>query len=234
MSRLLRFRSLQQKLGFYAFILSFGAMLTVSVLSDQVAREQVREDREQLMQVYARQMAQDLDNELRNAVRELQLWGEADFVQASLENSQHRFFAAFFDELIRQQKKYDLIFTINLDGRIAALNSIGRNEAGKSFEVLLPGLSPSWLRETIQSGKPYGIGWRQFARVNDLYQRNAANSAIERRYQLALAARVGDQAGEHPWGLIVAVLNWSYFQQILDRAAEGFRHLDLTTGYAFL
>jgi hypothetical protein len=57
MTQVFRFRSLQQKLGFYAFVLSFGAMLTVSVLSYRVASDQVREDRVQLMGVYAQQIA---------------------------------------------------------------------------------------------------------------------------------------------------------------------------------
>jgi hypothetical protein len=138
MRRILHFRSVQQKLGFYAFLLSFGTMLTASVLSYRVARDQVREGREQLMEVYARQIAQDLDRELMNVSRDLQLWGEADFVRASLQSPQDKRFRAFFDELIRHQTKYDLIFTIGLDGRIAALNSIGRNEAGKSFEGCFP------------------------------------------------------------------------------------------------
>ena len=97
MSRIFRFRSLQQKLGFYAFVLSFGAMLAVSVLSYQVARGQVREDREELMEVYARQIAQDLDRELIKAVQDLLLWGEADFVRESLKSPQDKRFGAFFD-----------------------------------------------------------------------------------------------------------------------------------------
>src|SRR5262249_2232540 len=103
MRRIFRFRSLQQKLGFYAFVVSFLAMVTISVLSYQVARDQIREDREQLMGVYAQQIAQELERELRTAQQELQLWGEADFVHASLKSPGGARFGVFFDELIRHQ-----------------------------------------------------------------------------------------------------------------------------------
>src|SRR6185295_3000671 len=135
MNRIFRFRSLQQKLGFYAFVLSFGAMIAVSVLTYRVARDQVQEDRQQLMEVYARQIAQDLDRELNNAEKDLRLWGETDFVQASLKNPRDSLFATFFDDLIRHQSKYDLIFTIGTDGRVAGINSIGHEEAGKPVEM---------------------------------------------------------------------------------------------------
>src|SRR5215831_1490402 len=105
MLRVLRFRSLQQKLGVYSFVLSFVAMVAVSVLTYRVARDQVREDREQLMRVYAQQIADDLESELREATLQVQLWGEADFVQASLKSPHDRRFGVFFDELIRHQTK---------------------------------------------------------------------------------------------------------------------------------
>src|SRR5262245_5332205 len=114
MRRIFHFRSLQQKLGFYAFVMSFVAMVAISVLSYRIARDQIREDREQLMEVYTQQIAQDLELELRNATQELQLWGEMEFVQASLKSSLGERFGAFFDELIRHQTKYDLIFTVGL------------------------------------------------------------------------------------------------------------------------
>src|SRR5262249_22464160 len=160
------------------------------------------------------------------------LWGEADFVHASLKSPGGARFGVFFDELIRHQPKYDLIFTIGRDGQIAALNNIGREQAGKSYEVLLPGLPSSWLRDVMKSGKPQGVGWRQFAVVNELYDRSRTNSSVEKRYQIAITALVGDHNRRQTLGLIVAVLNWSYIQQLLDRAEEGFRRLDLTTGYA--
>ena len=230
----LHFRSLQQKLGFYSFVLSFVAMVTVSVLTYRVARDQVQEDREQLMRVYAHQIADDLESELRDTTQQVQLWGEADFVQASFKRPHDMNFGLFFDEVIRHQPKYDLIFTVGPDERIAAVNSIGREKAGEAYEVLLPGVSLPWLRGAVQGGKPQGIGWRQFATVNKLYQRSPTNSKTEQRYQIAVVAPVGDHSRRQPVGLIVAVLNWSYFQQVLDRVEKGFRRLDLSTGYAFL
>ncbi len=65
-----QFRNLQQKLGFYSFLVSLLAMTTVSFLTYQVARSQVRSGREQLMEMEARQIAEDLEGELRNAAKD--------------------------------------------------------------------------------------------------------------------------------------------------------------------
>ncbi len=234
MRRFLHFRSLQQKLGFYAFVISLFAMVAVSCMTYRVARDQVRQDREQLMEGLADQIAQALEDELRRSARDVQLWAHLDFVQSSLGNGQPTRLGTLFDELISHDKKYDLIFTIDPTGRLSAASTIAQEDIGKPYQVLLPGIPPSWLYEALRSGKVQGIDWRQLPRVNELYKRTLKNSAIEARYQIAFAAPVEDLAKKQPLGVIVATVNWSHFQQVLDRAQEGFRRLGLTTGYAFL
>src|SRR5262245_40144777 len=105
----LRFRNLQQKLGFYSFLVSLLALTVVSSLTYRVARSQIRSDREQLMRIEAGQIVQQVEDELRNAAREIKVLGETEIVQSSLRNPGVTQLSSFLDDLLKHQPKYDLI-----------------------------------------------------------------------------------------------------------------------------
>ncbi len=231
---LLRFRSIQQKLGVYAFILSLLAVASVSFFSYQVARNQVRRDREQLMEVQARQISENLVGELNDVAEDLRLWRNIGYIRISLRERQNEQANAFFDDLVYQRKKYDLLLTIDLNGRICAINSIGESLIGESYHALLGDLSQSWLQDTVGSDSLQLVGWRRLPAVNALYDREYKIESAEEVHQIALAVAVQDEETEEDLGVIAAILNWSHFQSILDSAATRFDYLGLTTGYAFL
>ncbi len=144
----LRFRSFQQKLGIYAFILSLLAVYGVSFFSYWVARNQVRRDREQLAEVQVQQISDDLAKELDNIAEDLLLWRDIGYIRISLKQHRVEQASAFFDNIIRQRRNYDLVFTLDLEGRIGAINGIGKNMTGEPYSNLLGNLSDSWLQDT--------------------------------------------------------------------------------------
>src|SRR5215831_17128913 len=99
--RIIRFRNLQQKLGFYSFLVSLLALAVVSSLTYRVARSQIRSDREQLMGIEAGQIVQQLGDELRNAEREVKVLGEMEIVQTGLRNPGTTQLASFLDDLLK-------------------------------------------------------------------------------------------------------------------------------------
>lgn len=231
--RLLRFRSFQQKLGVCAFIMSLLAVSSVSLISYLVARNQIKKDREQLMQAQARQTSENLQDELNNMAEDLRLWSKIGDVPASLRGHQSENANHFFGETVRQRKIYDLIFTIDLDGRICSINSQGERLLHKPYGILLWNLPDSWLENVIGSDYVHAVEpLREFPAVNAICGRNA-DSEIPDRRQLVLAAAVRDDTGEAV-GIIVAIVNWSYFQSLLDRVQKRFEDLDINNGYAFL
>ncbi len=233
----LNFRSIQQKLGVYAFILSLLAISGVSYISYYVVRKQVRLDREQLAEVQAQQISKDLEDELNDIVEDLLLWSDTRYIRTSLKEGLGEQANTFFDKIIRQRKKYDLLFTIDLEGRIGAINRIGNNLIGESYTDLLSNLPDSWLQDMVGSSSPYVIGWGKLPGVNVLYKRNANSIPIEEQcqlYQFALAVAVRDEKTEESLGVIAAILNWSHFQSVLNSAQTRFEDLGIPTGYAFL
>jgi HAMP domain-containing protein len=230
-----KFRNLQQKLGFYSFLVSLLALMAVSSLGYQVARSQIQADREQLMEIEAGQIVQQFQDELNNTAREIQIIGELGIMQAGLGRPQTGEAAAFLDDLREHQPKYDLIFTVDSENRIASVNSLGASASGKRMQDVLPELAGSWLQEVIEEGNVKGTLRTQVAFVNQIHGREPTNLPDESLFQFAIAAPIAPHAGgtRNP-GAVVAIVNWKTYQAILDGAEERFRGLDLPTGYAFL
>jgi HAMP domain-containing protein len=232
--RVFRFRNLQQKLGFYSFLVSLLALTAVSLLGYRVARSQFQSHREQLMEIETSQIVQQLEDELNSAARDIQIFGEMDVVQAGLKTSTAGQPQAFLDDLLKHQPNYDLILTINRDGRVASVNSIGASAKDKPYRDVLPGLPENWLNDVMQSGTVKGISRAQLPFVNEIHNRAPGKSPPESLYQVAVASPIAQHDGGGTLGVIVAVVNWSTFQSILDGAEDRFTRLGLTTGYAFL
>jgi HAMP domain-containing protein len=241
--RIFRFRNLQQKLGIYSFLVSLLALTAVSSLGYRIASSQIQFDREQLMESEAGQIVQQIEEKLNDAKREVKLWGELEAIQAGTSTTQSRPARTFLDNFLKQDSKYDLIFTVDRNGLITSINSTAANAAGKPLQFILPDVPSSWLEDILESGTVKGAllpsDWKSFqksqvAYVNALYNRTA-DSPVESRYQFVLGAPVVAARGsDEKLGVVIAVVNWSTFQHILDGAEDRFKRLGLTTGYAFL
>src|SRR5215831_7715038 len=103
----LGFRSLQQKLNAYALVLCVSSMGAMGVLTYTIARKQVRQGREQLMEVFARQLSQDISRELREASEDLQLWARSDSVQVAVTSLDQRSVHALLADLSGQHRRYE-------------------------------------------------------------------------------------------------------------------------------
>src|SRR5262249_17945106 len=179
------------------------------------------------------QIAQELEDELKNAARDIQLWGEMEVVQASLKHPDSKQTQAFLDDQLKHQPKYDLIFAVDAQGRLAAVNTIAAAVLGEPYKSILPEIRESWLQTVLEGGTVQGTDWAQLTFVNQLYGRNQQNSPPENRYQVALAAPLAAHQSREALGVLVAILNSSNFQRILDGAEDRFKRLGLSTGHAF-
>src|SRR5262249_31989276 len=154
-----------------------------------------------------------------NAAREIKMLGEMEIVQSSLRSPSVTQLPSFLDDLLKHQQKYDLIFTVDQAGRLMSVNSIAASALGKSYRLILPDVPDKWLEDVIKGDVVTGIPWTQVQYVNDLYQRTATTSREERQ-QLILASPITAHEGGDKFGVIVALVNWSNIQHILDGTEE--------------
>src|SRR5262245_29081193 len=195
------------------------------------------------MEFEAGRIAEELEEKLTDTAHQVRLWAELDTVQAGLKAPGAKQTQAFFDDVLKQDSKYDLIFSVDRNGLITSINTRGESAAGKPFQFVLPDVPVGWLQEVLESGAAKGalwpMDWRtlekaQVAYVNALYKRTDPNSAPEARYQFVLGSPITVHGIGEKLGVLVTVVNWSSFQRVLDGAEERFKRLGLTTGYAFL
>lgn len=227
-----RFRSFQEKLAFYGFSLSFFSMLAVSSLTYTKARSQVRLDREQLLGTYAREIKQDVEEQLRDTAQEVRFIGELNYSPDTFKSPRQDKITIFLDDLVKHHQEYDLIFLTDTRGKIAYINRAGTAFVGKPYDEALR-IPVPFLTAVVETGKAQGFGWHRLEQVNALFNRTPG-TPLERQYQIILAAPIKDHSGTATIGAVVVVLNWSYIQRVLDRAQEDLNKLDLSSGYAFL
>jgi hypothetical protein len=226
----------------YSFLVSLLALTAVSLLGYRIASSQIQSDREQLMEIEVGQIVQQIEEKLNDAEREVKLWGELEVTRAGISGSQSDAGRAFLDDSLKHYSKYDLIFTADRNGLITSINGPAKSAVGQPLRSILPDIPEGWVEDVMQSGAVRGALWpsdwksfpkAQVAYVNELYKRTDS-SPVESRYQFVLGAPLGAHGSDEKQGVIVAVVNWSTFQHILDGAEDRFKRLGLTTGYAFL
>jgi HAMP domain-containing protein len=232
--RFFHFRSFQQKIGVYSFVLSLAAVASASFFTYQIASEQVKLDRGLIMEVQARQISRILTIELESAAEDVRLWRNTIYIIDSVKQHSNEPANAFLTDVVKGRlEKYDLLFTIDSEGRICAINEDGQSLIGERYSDVLEGLDESWRQEVIGSDDLKVIGWRQIPAVNALYNRTTDDN-LEQKYQIGLASTIRDRESGENFGILVAIMNWSAIQSILDTAETFFSQMDLDSGYAYL
>jgi HAMP domain-containing protein len=225
-----RFRSLQQKLNAYALVLCISSLGALGVPTFYIARRQVQVDREQLMEVFAREISQQLLQELNESWLDLEASVRSESVSATLANSPRARIDLILPDQIRGRTRYELILVVDTAGRIRGAPP---TVEGQDYSQLLPGLPQGWHSSILQSGRVQGIPWIRLegpSRIHD----STSESSVEAKYHTVIGVPIAARNGGPSPGIILAVTNWARIQQILDLAQGRFRDIGLSTGYAFL
>ena len=139
-----------------------------------------------------------------------------------------------------QQDVYDLLLVLDSEGRITGMNTTDRNGSP------LPGSSISKIigekivqypeeHELFQSsiaGYNNHNGWYQSRLVQSVY--DYQHEDISHQYNIGFSEPIIDPATHEIVGVWINILNWSYFQNILDPVEMDLSNSDLHTGYAFM
>ncbi len=244
------FRSLKTKLLIAFLPLCLFPLLGISAYSYYLARNQITEDRTKLyLESLAREIADKISltlMERRDDTVAVTLNSQiADFLSGGpLEPAQF-----VLDTFIVIHEVYDLVILFDGDGIVKAVNRIDRREIpldeGQLQAIVGQSLknytSDSWLHK-VRRGDFAFLDWhpsRELAhRVYPWY----AQEDIAYQYNIGFASPVIGKKGGVAGG-VLALMNWYYIQEILDRVEER-QTLDpvnqdpepefFESGYAFL
>ncbi|MDM7997513.1 MAG: ATP-binding protein [Acidobacteriota bacterium] len=135
---------------------------------------------------------------------------------------------------------YDLLLILDSGGRVVAVNTIDRDGIPLPAEKLADIVGKNISRfpeeqEMFQSsitGHSYHHDWYPSGIVKYLY--GYLSEDRSHQYNIALSEPIRDPGDQKIIGVWINILNWSYFQNILDSVEMDLANLDLRTGYSFL
>jgi signal transduction histidine kinase len=135
---------------------------------------------------------------------------------------------------------YDLLIVLDTLGNVVGINSTDRYLVPLPAEQLsrILSLNISRYPEEQQmflssvTGHSYHHDWYQSKLVQSVYDYRKEDQSHQ--YNIAFSEPIRDPASQEVIGVWINILNWSYFQNILDSVEMDLANLDLRTGYGFM
>jgi signal transduction histidine kinase len=135
---------------------------------------------------------------------------------------------------------YDLLIVLDVSGNLVGINTKDRNLVSlpgtKLTEILSENISKfpeeQQLFMSSLNGTSYHHDWYQSRLVQALYDYRREDKSLQ--YNLALSEPIRAAGTNEIIGVWINILNWSYFQNILDSVEMDVGNLDLRTGYGFM
>ena len=221
--------------------LSLFPLAGMSLFSYFVGRNQILERIRLSLGKMAQDTADKVDLLLRGKKDEIHLMATSlSLIYHDLNSWDRGSIIPLLNNYCFQQDVYDLLIVLNLSGEIIGMNTIDRDGnplAEHSVSKTIGGDISSYPEESqlfrsSVTGHSDHISWYQSGLVQSLY--DYKNQDISHQYNIAFSEPIIDPRTHEIVGVWINILNWSYFQNILDPVETDLSKLDLHTGYAFM
>jgi signal transduction histidine kinase len=235
------FGSVRNKLLVLMIALSLLPLIGMSVFSYWMGKNQIRERIRLSLGKMAQDTADKADLMLRGRKEEIRSMATTySYVLPGLKGQNRPGPIPLLNNYCLNHDAYDLLMILDSAGNLVAMNTVDRDEnplpALRLNELLGKSISrfPEEHRLFVSSiaGHSYHQDWYQSAIVRHLYNYQMKDESNQ--YNIALSEPIRDPATRKIVGVWINILNWSYFQSILDSVEMDMANLDLKTGYAFM
>jgi len=238
-------RSLKHRLVAMILPLCLIPLIGISAFSYFVAKERITQDR---IVLFLQQLSVEIADEIQLTLLEK----KEETVSLTLHTAFREYLTGLREEppeyllnaLAIVHDVYDVIALFDIEGRLVLTNSIDRNSTtdipgrldSRELAVLqgqnLLEFTPDsgWLQQVRSSRFGY-INWHYSPLVHRLYR--YTDNDVAKQYSIGFAAPIWDERGIVVGG-ILALMNWEYIQEILDKVEEDLEARALGSGYAFL
>jgi two-component system, NtrC family, sensor kinase len=235
------FHSVRNKLLFLMIALSLLPLTGMSVFSYLIGRRQIQDH----IRISLGKMAQDTADKV-----DLMLKGRKDEIHSMATTYPliyHQFrsrdqgaLTNLLNKYCFNSEVYDILAIVDTNGKFIGINTTDRNEVPlpkkKLLQVLSGNISDFPEERKLFQSSITGLNghqdWYQSKLVQSLYEYQRED--ISHQYNIALSEPIRDSATQEVVGVSINILNWSYFQSILDNVELDLANLDLRTGYGFM
>ena len=221
--------------------LSLLPLMGMSVFSYLIGREKIQERIALSLGKMAQDTADKIDFMLRGQEKEiLSMATTFPLIYSGLREADRSSVADLLNKYCFYHDEYDLLVILDKTGKLVGINTSDRNSvplpSKKLAEVLGENISKfpeeQQLFASSIAGNSYHRDWYQSKLVQSLYDYRKEDRSYQ--YNIALSEPILDPATREIIGVWINILNWSYFQNILDSMEPDLANLDLKTGYGLM
>ncbi len=221
--------------------LSLLPLAGMSLFSYFIGRNQIEESIQLSLGKMAQDTADKVDLLLRGKKEEIHLMATTfPLIYDGVSKTYRDDIIPLLNNYCFQQDVYDLLIVLDVSGRIVGINTTDRNRnpmPGETISEILGADIADFSEEnelfkSSITGHNKHLGWYQSSLVQRLYDYQTED--VSHQYNTAFSEPIRDPASQEVVGVWINVLNWSYFQNILDPVEADLSNLGLSTGYAFM
>lgn len=240
-SRITLFHSVKNKLLILMIVLSLLPLAGMSAFSYWIGKKQIRERINLSLGKMAQDTADKVDLMLRGKKEDIRSMATTYPFISKEPNDQNRFGTIpLLNNYCFNYDSYDLLLILDNTGKVVGINTIDRDgipfPEDKLSHILgkdISGFPEEWeLFQSSITGHSYHHDWYQSGIVK--YLCNYQKEDLSHQRNIALSEPIRDPLGQKIIGVWINILNWAYFQNILDSVEMDLANFDLRTGYAFM
>ena len=235
------FRTVRNKLLVLMIALSLVPLTGMSIFSYWIGKRQIQERIRLSLGKMAQDTADKVDMMLRGKKEEIRSMASTyAFIYPLLKNPNRPGPIPLLNNYCLNHDVYDLLLILDSAGTLIATNTMDRDENPLPVRELsdLLGKNISSYPEEHKlflssiAGQSYHQDWYRSRIVRHLYSYKTKDESHQ--YNIALSEPIRDPDTHNIVGVWINILNWSYFQNILDSVESDMATLDLRTGYSFM
>jgi two-component system, NtrC family, sensor kinase len=235
------FNSVRNKLLVLMITLSLLPLAGMSTFSYWIGKRQIQERINLFLGKMAQDTADKVDLMLRGKKEEIRSMATTyPLIYHGTGDQTHTGTIPLLNNYCFNHDSYDLLMILDSDGKVVGLNTIDRDgiplPAAKLSDLI--GRNISRFPEELEmfkssiTGHSYHHDWYRSGIVKHLY--DYRNEDGSHQHNIALSEPIRDPLDQRIIGVWINILNWSYFQNILDSVEMDLANLDLRTGYSFM
>jgi signal transduction histidine kinase len=235
------FHSVRNKLLMLMIVLSLVPLIGMSVFSYFMGSSQIQERITLSLSRMAQDTADKINLMLRGKKVEIRSMATTySLIYHGVSEKERASLTTLLNNYCFDYEAYDLLIVLDTSGKLVGINSTDRNMVplpGKKLSELL-GESISKFPEERQlfsssvAGNSFHYDWYQSKLVQSLYDYSKEDKSYQ--YNIALSEPIRDPVSREIIGVWINILNWSYFQNILDNVEMDLATVNLRTGYGFM
>jgi signal transduction histidine kinase len=235
------FHSVRNKLLILMIALSLLPLTGMSIFSYFIGRRQIQERIKLSLEKMAQDTADKVDLMLRGRKDEIHSMATTyPLIYHGVGGRDRESLTTLLNNYCFNHEVYDALVILDARGNIVGINDTDRNTVplprARVSQILSENIAkyPEEQKLFLASvtGHNSHRDWYQSRLVQRLY--DYTHEDRSHQYNIALSEPIRDPATHEVTGVWINILNWSYFQNILDNVEMDLANLDLRTGYAFM